>query len=215
VKVVIFGSDNYLMKLMPTFDHFYRKFWPENEWTTEVVSQTVAVAEYPTRLTGPDENFSQQVLRWVAQEPPDEPFMMLLDDYFITKPVKVDVIKHAYEVMQSDPRVVHINLWVIGDDKWKWQYDEHLGEFDKSECRWLFQNQAGLWRPRLLRDLTRQDENGWKMETQGSQRAKEYPGRFLTVYENAIDYVNYMGREAPRQEGIEWLEANGIDPIYP
>lgn len=214
MKVVVFGSDHYLEKLMPTFTHFYHEFWPDNPWLTEVVSQTYDVPGYATRLTGPDENFSQQVLSWAATEP-DEPFLMLLDDYFLTEPVKTDVVEHCYQVMLDDPDVVHINLWVIGDDVWKRKYDDYLGEFDKAECNWLFQNQAGLWRPRLLRDVTRPDEDGWRMETKGSRRAKSYPGKFLTVYENAINYTNYMGRAAPRQEGIEWLKANGIEPIYP
>ena len=215
MKVVIFGSDKYLLTLMPTFARFFHEYWPDCPWPVEVVSQTVTVSEFPTVCTGPDENFSQQVLRYVEMEPGDEPFLMLLDDYFLTEPVNTEVVEHAYQVMLDDPQVAHVNLWIIGDDVWRWEYSDHLGEFDKSRCNWLFQNQAGIWRPRLLRDIAQPDENGWHMETRGSSRARSYPGRFLTVYENAISYTNYMGRAAPRQEGIDWLIENGMEPIYP
>lgn len=216
MKVVVFGSDRYLSTIFPLFDRFYRQYWPDNPWPTEVVGQTFVVDGYPTALTGPDETFSQQVLRYVrAPVWHDDPFLMLLDDYFLCAPVKTKVVMHAYDVMMNDPDVVHVNLWVVGDDVWKRRYDEYLGEFEKSECNWLFQNQAGIWRPRLLRDLAREEENGWQMETRGSKRARSYPGKFLTVYENAIEYHNYMARDKPRREALEWLEAQGIDPIYP
>lgn len=214
MEVIIFGSDKYLRALMPTFTTFYRRFWPDNPWPTRVVSQTVIVDEFPTITTGPDENFSQQVLRWAVKQR-DEPFLMLLDDYFLTEPVKTDVLVHCYNEMIAHPDIAHINVKVIGSAPWNQRYDDYLGEFDKEECNWLFQNQAGLWRPQLLRSVTRADEDGWRMERDGSQRAKTYPGRFLTVYEDAIEYVNYMARAAPRKEGVEWLERNGMDPIYP
>ena len=214
MKVVVFGSDRYLMALMPTFLHFYNAFWADNPWSLEVVSQTVKFSGLKTVMTGPDRTFSEQVLRW-ATGAGDDPFLMMLDDYFLSRPVDTDMVLRCCEEMSANRDIVHVNLKMIGGDTWRWRYNGYLGEFDKGRCDWLFQNQAGLWRPQLLRDLTRPDENGWQMEIRGSQRAKHYPGRFLTVYENAIDYVNYMGRAGPRQEGLNWLAENGMAPIYP
>lgn len=214
MKIVVFGSDRYLKIMWPTFWRFFERYWPDCPWPVQVASQTYSVPGQGTICTGPDETFSQQVLRFMTQED-NEPFLMLLDDYFLNKPVNTSLVQAAYRLMIDDPHIVHVNLWVVGDDVWKWRVDDNFGEFDKGECNWLFQNQAGIWRPQLLRDVTQPEENGWQMETRGSRRAREYPGRFLTVYEHAISYVNYMGRGGPRQEGLDWLKQNGIDPIYP
>ena len=214
MKVVVFGSDRYLERLFPHFNHFYKKFWPDNPWSTQVVSQTAVVSEYPTLSTGPDDNFSDQLLRWVRGEE-DEPFIMLLDDYFLSQPVATDVVEHCYDVMLADPTVMHINLWVIGGDKASVRYDDILDEFERGKCRWLLQNQAGMWRPLLIRDLVRPGEDGWQMEIRGSRRARTYPARFLTVRESAVSYYNYMGRAGPRRKAVEWVRKQGLDPIFP
>jgi len=214
MKIVVFGSDRYLKIMWPTFWRFFRQYWPDCPYPVQAVSQGYPVPNTLTLCTGPDETFSQQVLRFVSLEG-DEPFLMLLDDYFLNVRVNTDVVQAAYRLMVNDPHIQHINLKVIGGDVWKWRVDDNFGEFDKAECNWLFQNQAGIWRPKLLRDVTRPEEDGWRMETQGSKRARDYPGRFLTVYEDAINYVNYMGRGGPRQEGLDWLKQNGADLIYP
>lgn len=215
MKVVVFGSDRYLRKFMPLFARFYRQFWPDNPWPTLVVGQTVACEEFPTLLTGPDKTFSQQILRFLAEHDGGL-FLMLLDDYFLCQPVDTNAVSKCYQAMLGNLDVVHINLTLIGSDEPSWDYDDgFLREFDKEKCQWLFQNQAGIWRPRLLRDLTRPDEDGWRMEMRGSRRARSYPGRFLTVKKSAIEYVNYMGRGGPRKVGLEWLKSQGIAPIYP
>ena len=107
--------------------------------------------------------------------------LYMQDDYFVEKPLDIDLINALARKMMHDPTIAHIGLTDHGsyapftptDDPRLWR----IGRRN----RYRISTQAGLWRVPVLRSYVRPEENIWMFEIYGTRRAWRRDETFLTV----------------------------------
>lgn len=111
-----------------------------------------------------------------------EPYILfLLEDYFMSCPVRDDVIRRALQQLQEDDSIGVVYLNEQGP-----KYRKHAPYSDGfveiiPPARYLVNTQAAIWRKEFLLSLLKPWENGWMFEKFASVRAGQTDWRFLTV----------------------------------
>ena len=118
--------------------------------------------------------------------------LYMQDDYFVERPLDVDLINDLARKMIDDPGIAHIGLTHIGS----------MGPFAPTDdprlvrigprVRYRVSTQAGLWRVPVLRSYVRPDENIWMFEIYGTRRAWRRPETFLTVSRDRPSPFSYV-----------------------
>lgn len=143
--------------------------------------------------------------------------IMLLDDFFLDKPVHQDIIDSCVNWMNQDKNIATFSfvptLWEDGES------GKYAG-FQKRpyRCDYKVNCQAAIWRREALIKLIRKQETPWDFEIYGSSRARRYVNwEFYTAERNstwAFSYNWIAGGAVHRgrwTEGTkELLEKNGI-----
>jgi hypothetical protein len=107
--------------------------------------------------------------------------LYLQEDYFLERPVRVDLIDRWAARMLADPTIHHIGLTHFGSrGPFHETEDAALCRIDP-KARYRLSCQAGLWRVDTLASHVRPDDNGWTFEILGSVRASRVEETFLTV----------------------------------
>ena len=111
---------------------------------------------------------------------PTETFVYLQDDYFLSGPVKTDVVDAAVQIVEREG-LDCLRLMECGE----------AGPYEPTAYPWLcsvsrhahyrLSLQAGLWTRTGLRKYLRSHESAWEFEVWGSKRASRLPGRIWAV----------------------------------
>ena len=131
-----------------------------------------------------------------------EHVLFLLDDYFMSAPVGLDMIDHMYETMLSQSNIVKVDL---SGDRLKFPH-RMLEQFVVSivstpDSAFQTSTQAAIWRTDFLRRFLQPSENAWQFEKKGTKRviqARElqaFDGVILGTISPAMTYVNAIGGE--------------------
>lgn len=110
--------------------------------------------------------------------------MVILDDFWVEKPVDGPAINQVVESMKINPDVVNVAFSHMPNAT----IDYFVGHFVRvkrsglSMVNW----QAGIWKKTALLALLRKNENPWESEIFGTERAKKYRhNSFCCVDDNA------------------------------
>lgn len=104
--------------------------------------------------------------------------MYVQDDYFLSGPVRVDVLDEAVDAMKVYS-LAHVRL-VDGSSVVKPGPGSMLETIRRS-TKYYLSLQAGLWRREVFLDLLRRHESPWDFELLGSHRARLTPHRLTRV----------------------------------
>lgn len=207
MQIIVLTSNQYVNVLAP-FAHFWQQFAGDAR-PVVVAGYDVAPPELPPRWEFQsigrqrDYTWSGGLLRLLEmrrQAGHDEPFLLLLEDYFLTAPVDWAAIDEAAFLMQIAPGIDKIDL---SGDRLKTPHTVLGPTFVKSDTGALFQMsmQAALWHPRMLKKYLRSDENAWQAEKAGTKRvnhALEHTGDgplILGLRTPPLIYINAVGGE--------------------
>ncbi len=216
MEVIVLTSNEYLHCLHP-FAYLFNKFWG--------ATQPVKVVRYehrPRGLSGNFSNFSigvQANYTWSSGlikylHHHNEPLVLLmLEDYFIDKPVDTETIKGAWEYMKQNPSVAKIDL---SGDRYKVAHTFFQDTFIISKTDAPFQTsvQAAIWRKDFLLQFLEPSENAWQFEKKGTKRVIEArqsgefdglilgysDGQLLGHKESPLSYVNAKGGEGTQPD---------------
>lgn len=108
--------------------------------------------------------------------------LYMQEDYFISKPVKSELIEEFANMMIENEDIKYIGLTWFGNSPpfSEWEEDKRLKIVSKNS-KYRVSTQASLWKKDTLLSYLNVDENGWMFEILGSQRAKNRNDLFLTI----------------------------------
>ena len=191
MKVVVATSDQYL-HLMNGFAYCFNKFWPGQE--VDVLCYDIPQgmpANFHTRSLGPMEKHTWSSGIITMASTMDEPFILMLEDYWLTEEAKAQDIAALHHYMMLSPRIGKIDLsgdrvqfahvdWneapvplvksIWKDEDGKSLYRPNGGFKHKL---FLTSVQAALWRWEFILDFFRWDEGPWEQEKNGTNRIVE------------------------------------------
>jgi hypothetical protein len=213
MRVFVITNDTYLWCLSP-FCYLFNKYWADQE--AVVLGFRPPTFEIPKNFrfhslgttNFPQSKWSNALIRFLS-EMPDEFCVLMLEDYFITRPVDRHGIEVLYNFMQDNPNILRIDLTndVLhsnGDARdaheagWVGHYDL-VQKIPGMSYRMSFQ--AGIWNNKLLLSLLTPDKNPWEVEIQTSPPdemkvygTRQWPLRYCNaVYKGELD-MREIGR---------------------
>lgn len=200
MRVLCLTSDKYLHAVR-VYAHLFQKYWnaEARRWLGE--DQQVLVAGFtPPDFDLPD-NFTfhsigafkdYPVGRWSAalidllEEIDDEAFVLMLEDYWVTRPVNVPAIKMLYDYALQFKDILRIDLTTDRLFAYGPRYPQDVP--DHGYCGWLdlvyseptsayhMSMMTGIWRRDNLLKVLIPDESPWQVELDGTRRVMEkYP----------------------------------------
>lgn len=170
-----------------THRHLVRPF--AHQWNKHVASDLPVTVAYAT--LAPDDlprNFTcvslgEQVGQWSGwmkrylEGLRDDVILLMLEDFWIVKPVDVERLKQAHEYMLNHPKVDRMELSFIRCDL-EAGVHPHVPHKDAgylqcpSNANWLASVQPSFWRRRSLIAALRDGEDIWTFENEGSNRLR-------------------------------------------
>lgn len=198
-------SNNYIHCVQP-FAHLWNKFF----------GLPVVVAGYDVQPDALPDNFSflsigaQADYTWSAgmlrllDLIPDEVFILVLEDYFLSEPVNVEAVAALEHLMHCRADVAKIDLT---DDRLKVGHVAYgrIGSLplirSVDDAPFQMSVQAAIWRKDFMRAYLNPDEDAWRAEKIGTRRIVDarLQGRerrvILGTQTPPMRYVNAIGGE--------------------
>jgi hypothetical protein len=215
MRTVVFTSDNHSW-LLKGFFHQWKKygggrdvevagftppsFLPENVKFTSIGR----FEDYPV------EKWSDAVIKYL-QSIPDEYVLILLEDYWLMRPVNWEAIDTAFEYSMAQPVEWHdavIRLDVAADRMFS--KDAHYllpwGNVDicKAKGDYSLSFQASIFNRKLLLEVMRPGETPWQSELKGSWRLNQLPYRVIGTYQWPMNYMISVCKGKLDTKG-EWM----------
>lgn len=208
MRVFVITNDHYLWCLHP-FAYLFNKYWSE--------SQEVVVAGYSVpkkalpnnfrfhslaRANAPQDKWSDGLMTFLS-EMKDDYSVIMLEDYWISRPVDIGFMETAYSYIQSNPNVLRIDL--TGDvmhckgdcrDAYSFGFINHYDIVEKPPgLSYRMSFQAGLWNNKLLLSLLNKNKTPWQVEIQTQVPehllvlgTKQWPLRYANaIYKGELD----------------------------
>ena len=218
LRVFVITSDTYLWCLSP-FSYLFNKYWsPEQE--VVICGFHPPSFELPRNFkfysmapsNAPQSKWSNTLIKFL-KEVQDEYSVLMLEDYWITRPVDIEAINVIHSYMQSNNRVLRFDLtgdtaYCNGDPRYAppFGFINHYDIVEKPPgMSYRMSLQAGLWNNKLLSSLLVSDKSPWEVEIQTSVPndilvlgTKQWP----LLYANAV----YKGE-------LDMDELNKLHPI--
>jgi hypothetical protein len=210
LQVVVLTSNKYV-HCLPPFAYLFNRFWDAGQ-AVKVVRYDVRPPKMPGNFTNfavgiqEDYTWARGLQKYLAYHTSDL-ILLMLEDYFIDKPVNVQAIQKAWQFMMDNPEVAKVDLT---DDRLKVEHDSFDEVFVRSNGLSQFQTslQAAIWRKDYLLRFLHPDENPWQFERRGTKRViaarrmGNFAGLILGFKKPPLSYVNAKGGEGT-QPG-EW-----------
>lgn len=165
MRIAIYTCDNYLW-IAPIFLHFYRKFWPENFYQTDFLTEKQIVQGESTFRTG-DISWTNRMINYLNSFE-DKLFILLLIDYIIDKKVDVDGIKRAESLCKDDIGCVRL---CAHDELSRFLVDSGIKGFKEypSDKPYSLSWQPSIWQKEYFLETIQEGDSIWRAETRGSK----------------------------------------------
>lgn len=194
IQIITMTSDSQQNKTIPAFWHQWSKYFnglKHNRVTcgfTEIEcdSHFYSIGDYSDY---PANRWSDALIK-VLDNIADEVFILMLDDYWLTRSVDTNALKMIYDYMHQFTNVLKFDLTDErlysdtppgGYNRFYWGYDTYntLGYLDliKSSPNGLYHMSlwGGMWRRDLLRQIIIPGETAQEIEMRGGERLLKRP----------------------------------------
>jgi len=178
MKVVILACNKYTW-LVPIFLHFYKKYWPDNPYQTEIVTETGYIDG--TVFYNEETSWSNRLLNYLKQSKENK-FLLVMEEHFIDKLVDNQRVEDAEKLCSGNIGCVRLNAI----DRWfcKYAVETNIKNFkeyplDKS---YSMSMQTSIWQKQYLLDVLRENEDIWQTEIDGSERLKELKSKWRILW---------------------------------
>ena len=118
--------------------------------------------------------------------------LFFLDDFFLTKDVRVDLFNKALSIIKSDKTIASITLFDHPSEN-EYGCDEYNDWFvvKKNDAKYCVTTQVSLWRKSYLLKVLHAGENAWEFEKLGSLRHQHYGEKMLYRKDEFKDIFSY------------------------
>lgn len=203
MKVVILTCDKYNW-LIPIFRHFYNKYWPDNHYQTEYITENDHI-DGPVFYTQ-GASWASGILKYLKASHEDK-FLIMPEDYILKSPVETARVKQAENLCTGHVGCVRLNA----PDKY-FRLTKDMGNrnfrdypLDKP---YSMSMQAAIWQKAFLLDVLKEKEDAWQSEIEGSKRLANltYKWKILWTTDAIIDYEagGLMVARKPRLSVVKW-----------
>lgn len=210
MKTIVLTSNDYV-NVLPGFAYLFNKFYPNQELT--IVRYDVRPPKLPDNFKqfaiGKQSDYSWSGgLKYYLSQINDEFVMLMLEDYYLDKPVDVGTIIGCQNMMIHRPEVFKIDLT---NDRLKVTHSKSnyalKDNFESKELEYFIQSdinapflasvQAAIWRKDFLFSILNTKDNAWQFEK--NKRTKEYLKKHNSVILGCMNppmsYINAVGGE--------------------
>lgn len=229
IPILVFTSDKYLAALRP-FAYLFNKYWGSEVPVTVVGFEPPAFwlpANFSFHSLGsmaayPVDKWSNAVLDYLQPRPALEHFVLMLEDYWLVRPVNRSAIAMLHDYARQFRNVIKIDL--VTDRLYA------SGVCDYDNCDYLdlilsdpaspyhLSLMAGIWNRDLLLKFLIRDESPWDLEIAGTRRlaaaghemqvlgTRQFPLRHLLAHRGGNpNELNLSGLKAVDREALEKL----------
>lgn len=224
MKVVVLTCDKHKW-IIPLFRYFYKKYWPDNPYQTEVVTEVNHI-DGKVYYAG-KESWAGRLIDYLKQSKEDK-ILFVLEDYMIKTLVDTQRVRVAEKLCEHDVGCVRLSngpykyfnrhtagLPVVGGFK---EYPSHK--------RFSVVAHIAFFQKRFLLDILKDGEDIWLFEDNGSKRfAKlKFKWRCLWPENNIINYTGHRGglmnKSRIQLQPLKWVlsdlskDANKGEKLY-
>lgn len=211
MKTVVLTSDHHNW-LLRGFFHQWRKYaagYPEIEVAgftpPDNLPQDVGFHSIGKFEDYPVNKWSDAVIKYLNTIS-DDLVLILLEDYWLIRPVNISAIWDARDFMLANKNVIRFDVAadrMFSREVW---YSGYFGGIDLCECKgqYSLSYQASIYRRELLLEVLRADETPWQSELNGSTRLNSLPYRVIGSYQWPMNYMIIMNK-GQVDPGGQWM----------
>lgn len=206
-------------KFRPVWHVFYAllfRYWPEScghvyHYSESLEPKIDGVTPILSGLGNNPKNWSDGLL--CALDRIDAPYVILmLEDFFLSSPVKSGKITEIFRIMLSDPNIGCFRLVPIpGADV---PVDAETGKISP-RAPYRISTQVALWEKEFLKSMVRSGESPWEFEHQGTVRSRAGDREIWAVMpappaDRIMTHVNGIIRGKLTGEAVKLLVREGL-----
>lgn len=191
MRVFVFTSDKYLPVLRP-FAWLFQKYWSPDQ-PVVIAGFTPPAFSLPPNfsfhsigrfLDYPFHKWSDGVIDFINSQP-DQAFICMLDDYWITRPVDAEIVKIAYDYTMQFGYVARVDLTGDRANSGSARFYGKAGRanliISDPDSPYHMSLMTAVWRrEHLLRVLVR-GETPWEVEIDGTPRLRAFKDRVIVL----------------------------------
>lgn len=184
MKIFCLTSDKYLNSIKP-FSYLIDKYWPKHPKVVVCGFSTPSFSlpnNFSWHSIGkfedyPFDKWSNAIIKLFTEDFQDETFCLMLEDYWITRPVYHNEIMTLHNFMRDRPEVIKMDL---GTDR---RYADMVQDYvtyqriplllSNPESAYHMSLMAGLWRRKALLDILVPGESPHQVELEGTIRLRQ------------------------------------------
>lgn len=218
MKVVMISCWNYRDAWKPFFA-LLEKFWPDHPQAWLLTDELQPGADVPDNVqvycapSTPRWSWCE-VLAGFAREVSDEPILLFQEDFFLTSPVRMDLIQRALEQLEQKKKAGSVRLYPCpgGDTDYG---DPHFAIIERG-TPYRISCQATIWRPSFLLKIAERFNTTIDFELCGTPFADSLPDPVLAFKRDAqpwpLEYIcTGIVRGEWNPDARRLCEQHGID----
>jgi hypothetical protein len=189
-SVLVSSCDAYSDLWTPFFTLFWRN-WPDCPYPV-YLGANQARYDHPrvrTLQAGPDESWSAN-LRFFLDQLGSEYVLLLLEDFFLVKPVPPLAVSDQLKALDALRGTV-VRLFPNPPPHMRMQGHAGIGSIHRF-APFRVSAQAAIWRRSDLLGLLREGESAWEFERNGTIRSQSRADGFYCTYEAILQYVHVV-----------------------
>ncbi|MBS1650682.1 MAG: hypothetical protein JSU07_01610 [Bacteroidetes bacterium] len=191
--ILILSCDKYA-DVWQTFFLFFQKYWSDCPFPVYLGTNSI-------KFEGVKQIFSNKISTWseeleiILKQIPEKYVIIILEDYFIYKPVDTNFLVEIITTMKNiDAAYTKLGAFPAKyNELWPHQLlkeNQKLGFIEKG-AKYRVCLQTAIWNKNVLLSLLNPDENPWQFEMEASKRSNNFPNPFLCVLATPnIKYVH-------------------------
>ena len=225
MRVLITTRDEENWLLAPQL-HFLAKNWPDCPFPIDILGGPKAREVFlglvdegrkdglwlREAYCGDDSSWVNLLIWHLRGQNPNEPFLLLLNDYLVADRIEQRRMVAYYAAMKKDPEVNFIRLLACPGptgERYRPGPAEpwHLGVFARG-AEYYISLQPSIWRPRFLLGLLGPEWGIWDVELKGTKEAIGIGGIGVGTYDAAFPVTNLLRRGQIEPNAKKWMGEN-------
>jgi len=208
MRVVVFSCDRYSW-LIPIFSHFYERFWPDNPYQTDFVTETKKIDGVNIFCTG-EIPWADRAIKYLESFE-DETFLLFLEDYIINTTIDTNRIKMAENLCRGD--IGCVRLYPRRKLHSKNLIDFNINGFMEYplDKYYSVSLEPCIWQKEFFLEFLQRGENIWQTEDNGSIRVQKSKKKIIWVDTPIITHCRaggYMKKGRVYGTVEQWVKEN-------
>ncbi len=176
--------------LIPVFLHFYKKYWPDNPYQIEIVTDSKRIRRRGEVFYARDPSWASTLIKYIKQSEENK-FLIMLEDCLLNRMIETSRVKFAEELCEGNVGYVRlVNYPQIYFKRHTLKTNiKGFGEYPPGR-RFGMVTQDAIYQKEFLLDVLRDGESIWETEGNGTKRVKELGDKWRILWPeiNILDH---------------------------